>query len=691
MPFVNPLIRKRPRSSSQYSRGPPPAAANNKLARLDQVLYDGTGSRKSIESTSTGKLSRVGVKSKVKRGMSSLMTMLGWENKDNDADDLVIVNHSSLAVARHGHGGGFIHPNDSDATTVISPLRLRLTGALDPEPEELLNTQSAPLTPQMSQRWDNDLENQEGVPLAVRKSLHDLRRSQSATGLHTRITQKLHQAFGNPTVIHKAELRSRPSVHTMQLGSNEGALTHTSSSPYMYNSSSGSSPYGANKSTPATSDGLTAIPGSVRHYEGVALAGKDQTLTFNLDSCRLQQLDTIPEGKPLQGLTISTVEATATAKIFFETHFNRVLGRTNTHSTRYDDFEARLLQLNLPRNLEDKARRVYARHTSDTLRQSRVLHTSLLPGRSSKSIGVGGFEVIKILGKGSFGVVRLVKERSSSEPSTKASSAPKMFRSASRTSIKSSARGILSAHNQGRRDLSNTKKEVFAMKVIRKSDMLRNSQEGHIRAERDFLVASEGSKWIVPLLVAFQDNSFLYLIMDFCIGGDFLGLLIRKNVLSEDITKWYVAEMVLCVEEAHNMKWIHRDVKPDNFLIGADGHLKISDFGLAFDGEWEHDQKYYHKQRHDLLEKLKIEVCGDDQDEADEVEAENARRVAKAWPHSRPSRKSPGDGVDAPLAEPLLDWRNRTQARRLARSVVGTSQYMAPEVIKGDLYDGRCD
>lgn len=114
--------------------------------------------------------------------------------------------------------------------------------------------------------------------------------------------------------------------------------------------------------------------------------------------------------------------------------------------------------------------------------------------------------------------------------------------------------------------------------------MLRNSQEGHLRAERNFLVAAEGSKWVISLITAFQDNRHLYLVMDFCIGGDFLGLLIRKNILSEQITKWYLAEMILCVEEAHKMKWIHRDVKPDNFLIGADGHLKISDFGLAFDG-----------------------------------------------------------------------------------------------------------
>lgn len=120
------------------------------------------------------------------------------------------------------------------------------------------------------------------------------------------------------------------------------------------------------------------------------------------------------------------------------------------------------------------------------------------------------------------------------------------------------------------------------MKVIRKSDMLRNSQEGHLRAERDFLVAAEGSRWVVPLIASFQDLNNLYLVMDYMPGGDFLGLLIRDNVLSEPIAKWYIAEMILCIEEAHSLRWIHRDVKPDNFLISASGHLKISDFGLAF-------------------------------------------------------------------------------------------------------------
>jgi protein-serine/threonine kinase len=82
-----------------------------------------------------------------------------------------------------------------------------------------------------------------------------------------------------------------------------------------------------------------------------------------------------------------------------------------------------------------------------------------------------------------------------------------------------------------------------------------------------------------------------------------------------------VAEMILCIEETHRMKWIHRDIKPDNFLISASGHLKISDFGLAFDGHWVHSQNYHSNQRYSLLEKLGIKVKGDEQDVEDEKEA----------------------------------------------------------------------
>jgi serine/threonine protein kinase len=176
----------------------------------------------------------------------------------------------------------------------------------------------------------------------------------------------------------------------------------------------------------------------------------------------------------------------------------------------------------------------------------------------------------------------------------------------------------------------------------------------------------------VPLIEAFQDHDHLYLVIEYMVGGDFLSLLMRMEMLPEDMTQFYIAEMIICVEEIHKYKWIHRDVKPDNFLISSSGHLKISDFGLSFDGHWAHSQKYYNETRNALVEKLGINIKGD------------SHNMACASPGHKEEHPRP----DGHLVIDQLDmlWR-----RKLARTIVGTSQYMAPEVILGQCYDGRCD
>jgi protein-serine/threonine kinase len=148
--------------------------------------------------------------------------------------------------------------------------------------------------------------------------------------------------------------------------------------------------------------------------------------------------------------------------------------------------------------------------------------------------------------------------------------------------------------------------------------------------------------------------------------------------------------MILCIDETHKMNWIHRDVKPDNFLISASGHLKISDFGLAFDGHWSHSQAYYSNHRQHLLDKLGIKIAGDEQDAVEDTLANGDADQDSRTPSRAPS-SSKRDAEENAKREGLLNWRNRTERRKLARSVVGTSQYMAPEVILGQPYDGRCD
>ena len=122
--------------------------------------------------------------------------------------------------------------------------------------------------------------------------------------------------------------------------------------------------------------------------------------------------------------------------------------------------------------------------------------------------------------------------------------------------------------------------EIVAIKKIRKEVLIKKNQIIHIRNEQLFM-SKVKSPWIVELKASFQEDDFLYLVMEFVPGGDFMNLLMKKDKLTEEEAKFYTAELILAVESIHKLDCIHRDIKPDNILIDKDGHIKLSDFGLA--------------------------------------------------------------------------------------------------------------
>ena len=87
--------------------------------------------------------------------------------------------------------------------------------------------------------------------------------------------------------------------------------------------------------------------------------------------------------------------------------------------------------------------------------------------------------------------------------------------------------------------------------------------------------------WVVELKFSFQDDKYLYLVMEYLAGGDLMTLLMKKDILTEEEAKFYIAELILAVDSIHKMNYIHRDLKPDNVLIDNKGHVKLSDFGLC--------------------------------------------------------------------------------------------------------------
>ena len=132
--------------------------------------------------------------------------------------------------------------------------------------------------------------------------------------------------------------------------------------------------------------------------------------------------------------------------------------------------------------------------------------------------------------------------------------------------------------------------EIVAIKKIKKEVVIKNKQIINIRNEQLFM-SKVKSPWIVELKASFQEDDFLYLVMEFIPGGDFMNLLQKKDILTEDEAKFYIAELILAVESIHKLDCIHRDIKPDNILIDKSGHIKLSDFGLAKVSDQLYEQK----------------------------------------------------------------------------------------------------
>ncbi|XP_018123419.1 rho-associated protein kinase 1 [Xenopus laevis] len=145
------------------------------------------------------------------------------------------------------------------------------------------------------------------------------------------------------------------------------------------------------------------------------------------------------------------------------------------------------------------------------------------------------YEVVKVIGRGAFGEVQLVRHKSS--------------------------------------------RKVYAMKLLSKLEMIKRSDSAFFWEERD-IMAFSNSPWVVQLFYAFQDDRYLYMVMEYMPGGDLVNLMSNYDV-PEKWARFYTAEVVLSLDAIHSMGFIHRDVKPDNMLLDKSGHLKLADFGTC--------------------------------------------------------------------------------------------------------------
>ncbi|KAK3363429.1 kinase-like domain-containing protein [Lasiosphaeria hispida] len=124
---------------------------------------------------------------------------------------------------------------------------------------------------------------------------------------------------------------------------------------------------------------------------------------------------------------------------------------------------------------------------------------------------------------------------------------------------------------------------VYALKILRKTEVIKLKQIDHVRHERRILSDVSGHPFITSFVASFSDHNFLYLLLDYIPGGELFTYLRKYRRFDEDMARFYAAEIVLVLEYLHEQQGgiAYRDMKPENLLLDAEGHIKLVDFGFA--------------------------------------------------------------------------------------------------------------
>uniref|UniRef100_A0A671LG25 Rho-associated protein kinase 1 n=1 Tax=Sinocyclocheilus anshuiensis TaxID=1608454 RepID=A0A671LG25_9TELE len=189
-----------------------------------------------------------------------------------------------------------------------------------------------------------------------------------------------------------------------------------------------------------------------------------------------------------------------------------------------DSLDALVYDLDFPALRKNKSIDNFLNRYKDTISKIRELRMK-----------AEDYEVVKVIGRGAFGEVQLVRHKDT--------------------------------------------RKVYAMKLLSKFEMIKRSDSAFFWEERDIMAFAD-SNWVVQLFYAFQDDRYLYMVMEYMPGGDLVNLMSNYDV-PEKWARFYTAEVVLALDCIHSMGFIHRDVKPDNMLLDKAGHLKLADFGTC--------------------------------------------------------------------------------------------------------------
>lgn len=154
------------------------------------------------------------------------------------------------------------------------------------------------------------------------------------------------------------------------------------------------------------------------------------------------------------------------------------------------------------------------------------------------SLSIDDFRILKTIGTGTFGRVKLVKLK------------------------------------------GNDKMPPFALKILKKKLIVKYNQVEHVKSEK-LVLSKIKHPFIVSFFVSFQDDTFIYFLFEYICGGELFTLLRQQIKFEGEVIKFYSSQMVLCLEYLHGSNIAYRDIKPENILIDRKGYLKLTDFGFS--------------------------------------------------------------------------------------------------------------
>ena len=282
---------------------------------------------------------------------------------------------------------------------------------------------------------------------------------------------------------------------------------------------------------------------------------------------------------------------------------------------------------------------------------SHATKVKIIPKRQTR-IGVNDFEKVALINKGAFGRVFLVKRKKTDD--------------------------------------------YYAMKVINLGEKSVAQQLESLRKENKILQATR-QDFVVRAIFTFSYETCIYFVMEYIVGGDFGDILYTYCALEEDVAKFYIAEIVLALEYLHSLGIVHRDLKPDNLLLDANGHIKLTDFGLS---ETVRAQKIKHENAIDDEEDVYTSPLNHGQNAEMSLEKSHFRARTNLILHGKAmekrndlmhkgneQRSEEEDEKKDSVNHNSTSGSNKFKGSRKNDRLIGTPDYMAPEIIKGISFD----